>query len=49
MCIIVYKKEDVKMPSEKILKNCFENHPDGFAPAEYYKVITFSVFLKYLH
>lgn len=29
MCIIVAKKKNVPMPSEKILKNCFTRNPDG--------------------
>lgn len=29
MCIVVYKRNGVKMPSTKILKNCFDNNPDG--------------------
>ena len=29
MCIIVAKPAMVKMPSKKIIKNCFENNPDG--------------------
>lgn len=29
MCVIVYKNETAKMPSKKILKQCFNNNPDG--------------------
>lgn len=29
MCIIVAKKKNIPMPSDKILKNCFNNNPDG--------------------
>ena len=29
MCIIVYKKEGVSMPSRKTLETCFSNNPDG--------------------
>ncbi len=29
MCIIVIKPRGVKLPKEKILKNCFENNSDG--------------------
>ena len=29
MCIIVAKKKNVSMPSINILKNCFNNNPDG--------------------
>jgi hypothetical protein len=29
MCVILHKPENEKLPSEQILKNCFENNPDG--------------------
>ena len=29
MCIIVVKKENISFPKKDILKNCFENNPDG--------------------
>jgi hypothetical protein len=29
MCIAVYKRVGVKMPSDKILETCFENNSDG--------------------
>ena len=29
MCIIIAKNADIPMPSTKILRNCFENNPDG--------------------
>lgn len=29
MCIILAKSKNVKLPSEEVLKTCFENNPDG--------------------
>lgn len=29
MCIIAYKKANTAMPTKKVLKECFENNPDG--------------------
>lgn len=29
MCVIVSKEKNVKLPSKKILKTCFDNNPDG--------------------
>jgi len=29
MCIIAFKPKGIKLPKEKILKNCFSNNPDG--------------------
>lgn len=29
MCIIVYKEKGVDMPSSEVIRNCFDNNPDG--------------------
>ena len=29
MCILVIKPKGKEMPSKKILRNCWENNPDG--------------------
>lgn len=49
MCIIIYKPENVAFPSDDIIKNCFDNNPDGagFMFANGFRVVIKKGFMHY--